>query len=163
MAETAPAAVFYDPFAPQGEQFFDPLESYRLLEQRYAAGDVEHNYTADQFVADAAALVLDAHFTEKFEQAAIIEARMHQLCGGLDGHGDQTLSGSMKSNSVFGGHGDHDGHGHGPAGFGAGRHGREADAKGKPKKKQHQKRLARRAWPGLAAKLIELTFAAKND
>ena len=109
--ETLNQELYFDPFAEEAEQLFDPKAAFARLEERYIAGDVEHDYTADNFVRDTEALMLDAMFVERFDAVRAVALRMHELCGD-----DHMLSQSLQSNdslsSLFGAHKAHDGHDH---------------------------------------------------
>lgn len=70
--------VFFDPFS---QQEFDPAGSFDTLLQRYLDNEVEHDYTADAFVRDTEALLLDAEFVGQFAVAEAIAMQMHELCG----------------------------------------------------------------------------------
>jgi Zn-finger nucleic acid-binding protein len=112
-AETLGKVTFFDPFAAEGIQEFNPLQSYEIAKQRYSNNEVEHDYSADMFVADAEALVFDSQFAGMMEQAALIEADMHARCGGHD----PSLQSSVQQSSLFGkkehySHDDHAGHDH---------------------------------------------------
>jgi hypothetical protein len=98
--------MFFDPFAEEGEEF-KPLEAFDTIRERYENKEVEHDYTADQFVSDVEALMLDSTFMERFEEAEAIAARMHEMCVG-----DHAVQESMLGSEVFGSHGEDDGHGH---------------------------------------------------
>jgi len=133
--QSAEKQLFFDPFAEGGEQLFDPQTAHQSMWERYAAGDVEHDYTADKFVADTEALMMDAQFVGQFEAAQAIAERMHVLCG--EDHG---LRESMETSGLFGhqhdGLGEHD---HNEAG--------EKDEKKKAKKDKKKKF---RGWFSLA-------------
>lgn len=73
--------LFFDPFAEEGAEEFNPIVAHEAMWERYAAHEIEHDYTVDHFVADTQALMLDAQFTERFDEAAAIAQRMHMLCG----------------------------------------------------------------------------------
>ncbi len=113
MRQAAGEQLFFDPFAEQdGQEYFDPIAAHRTMWERYAAGEVEHDYTADEFVADTQALMLDAQFTGQFEQAQMIAQQMHLLCGedhGLQASLRQNLGAQDMLNGLSHAH-DHDGH-----------------------------------------------------
>jgi hypothetical protein len=73
--------LYYDPFAPEGQELFDAAESFEKLEARYLAGKVEHDYSADDFVRDVEALQMDAQFIGQMRAIEQISARMHEICG----------------------------------------------------------------------------------
>jgi len=99
--------LFFDPFAESSEQLFDSLKSHEVLFAHYEAGKVEHDYSADEFVADTEALMLDARFVGQFEQAQAIAAQMHLLCA--EDHG---LRSSMNDSLLFAQPAEHDDHDH---------------------------------------------------
>ena len=109
--ETRSSELYFDPFAEEGEQLFDPAHAFTQLEERYRAGNVRHDYTADNFVRDTEALMLDAVFVERFDAVQAMASRMHQLCGE-----DHMLGQAFQSNETFSdfmsGHGKDDGHNH---------------------------------------------------
>lgn len=109
--ETLNEELYFDPFADDGEQLFDPTAAFAELEQRYTDGDVEHDYTADNFVRDTEALMMDAAFVERFEEAQAIAARMHELCG-EDHMLNQAFQEVSESRGLFNSHEIHDGHNH---------------------------------------------------
>jgi hypothetical protein len=127
--------LFYDPFASQGEQYFDPEVAHQAMWEKYAGRDVEHDYTADKFVSDTEALMLDAQFVGQFDQAQAIAERMHVMCG--EDHGLQQSVTANESLSGLLGNNNHDGHDHGL-------HAKDEDDDKKDKKKK-KKRL-RRGW-----------------
>lgn len=98
--------LFFDPFAAEGAQF-SPLDSFDYIYERYKNNEISHDYTADAFVQDVEALMLDAVFVEQFEAAALIASRMHQLCGE-----DHTLRSALTESGLFGGEEDNHGHEH---------------------------------------------------
>lgn len=131
---------YFDPFAEQG-QGWDPIAVFDEIFDNYAHGAVEHDYTADQFVTDTEALMLDAQFTENFAAMSSIAARMHQLCGE-----DHALQAAMKTSRLFGdkehtyadGHIHHDSEDEAPA---QQRYGRNNKQPAKhPAKEQHATR-----------------------
>lgn len=89
--------LFFDPFAEAGEEPFDVVLSFQTIFERYENKEIEHDYTADKFVADTEALMLDAQFAGQFQQAQAIAMRMHELC--MDDHVLQT---SMSTSELFG-------------------------------------------------------------
>ncbi len=124
--------LFLNPFAENGEEMFDPMVAHQKLWERYQNHEIEHDYTADKFVADTQALMMDAAFVGRFEQAALIAAQMHILCGE-----DHNLQQSLQANSFFNQtdtERDHHGHNH-----------QAADEESSKKKKQKKKNL-RRGW-----------------
>lgn len=99
--------AYFDPFADESEQTA-PEELFQQIMDRYQNNEIEHDYTADKFVADTEALLLDSQFTENFAAYEQITARMHQLCGE-----DHLLASTMNESSLFSSkHGLDDGHGH---------------------------------------------------
>ncbi len=100
MSDTLPNQqenLFFDPFAEdQALQEFDPIASHESLWRRYKNNEIKHDYTADKFVADTQALMMDSEFRGRFEQAATIAARMHELCGE---HRD--VDQAMRNNETF--------------------------------------------------------------
>lgn len=144
MSETAHTEqLFYDPFAEEGEQFFDAAASFDAIKARYQSGDVEHDYTADKFVSDTQALMLDAHFVGQFEQAQAIAARMHELCGE-----DHALREALQASGPSGSE-DHAAHGHSHLhDTYTGKNDEETDPKtGKKKKKKDKKKSG--GWAAL--------------
>ncbi|HVV26215.1 MAG TPA: hypothetical protein VHC21_04265 [Candidatus Saccharimonadales bacterium] len=101
--------LFFDPFAAEEgkAEFFDPQVSHQAMWERYANDEVKHDYTADKFVADTEALMMDAQFVGQFEAAQAIAERMHMLCG--EDHG---LRASMEASSLLGNHPDDHDHNH---------------------------------------------------
>ena len=99
--------MYFDPFANEADQVA-PDELFQQIMDRYLNNEIEHDYTADQFIADTEALLLDSHFTENFSAFERISAQMHQLCGE-----DHLLANSLVGNALFAtNHGDDDGHNH---------------------------------------------------
>jgi hypothetical protein len=125
--EQASQELFFDPFAENGGELFDATQTFDRLFERYAAGQVEHDYTADKFVADTEALLLDAQFVGQFEQAQNIVAMMQKLCA-HDHALEQTLAESVLFSAKS--H-DHDDHNHTPH-----ESGQDDDEKNKKKKKK---------------------------
>lgn len=72
--------LYFDPFAEAGNEF-SATESFDAILDRYQNQEIEHDYTADQFVADTKNLLLDALFTDQFMAFQAITESMHQLCG----------------------------------------------------------------------------------
>lgn len=100
--------LYFDPFAEEGEQLYDPIQAFSAMEQHYLEGRVEHNYAADEFVAQTEAAMLDAVFLERFDAAQVIASRMHQLCG--EDHGlNQAAQRSEVFSSLMETHGSDDG------------------------------------------------------
>jgi len=108
---------FFDPFAETPGEF-NPFESMDRILQRYANNEIEHDYTADQFVSDAQALMLDSQFQGLMREANAMMELMHQLC-----EHDPALKAAAETNGLFAeqhdkndghGHEDKDGHGHNP-------------------------------------------------
>ena len=59
------AQLFYDPFAAEeNQEFLDGAAAFDTILARYKNDEVVHDYTADDFVKDAEALMLDAGFQE---------------------------------------------------------------------------------------------------
>lgn len=120
--------IFFDPFS-EGNEDFNPEDLFEAIFAKYQNNEVEHDYTADNFVKDTEALMLDARFTEQFSAFESIAARMHQLCAD-----DHSLSSAMENSSLFGAsqkHDSHDGHSHG--------HDEENDHRPTGKKKKKKK------------------------
>jgi hypothetical protein len=104
--------LFLDPFT--GEMF-DPIASHEVILERYKSGEVEHDYTADRFLEDTQALMMDAQFMGMYAEAQSIAARMHILCG-EDHNLAQTMQNNEAMRALFGDkdeHSDSDGHNHG--------------------------------------------------
>ncbi len=100
--------LYYDPFAEEGQEYFNPIESFNQIIENYQQDKVEHNNAADLFVARTEALMHDAHFLERFDAVQAIAAQMHNMCGE-----DHNLRLSLESSQLFSGtHNDNDGHGH---------------------------------------------------
>jgi len=104
-------ALFFDPFAETGaQQEFDPIASHQSLWERYKNSEIEHDYTADKFVADSQALMMNSHFAGRFEEAAMLASQMHAMCGG-DEHLSKAVMGNEGFREMLGpleSHGDHD-------------------------------------------------------
>ena len=98
--------LYFDPLAEEGEEF-KPMEAFDYIRERYENKEVEHDYTADQFVSDVEALMLDSVFVERFEEAEAIAARMHEMCAG-----NHEVQESMERSEFFGSIKEDDGHGH---------------------------------------------------
>lgn len=96
MSEVKQNIEYFDPFIENGEQIFDPVSSHELITQRYLANDIDHDYSADEYVRDTQALMLDAQFLDRFEDARAIAARMHEICG--ENH---DLTESVNANEAF--------------------------------------------------------------
>lgn len=134
--------LFFDPFADAGEELFDPAQAHQAMWERYAARDVEHDYTSDHFVADTQALMLDAQFVGQFEQAQLIAQRMHMLCG--EDHGlRESLLQNNEAHSMISGL-QRDVHNHSTEAGGA------ADKKDSSTKKKKKKK--RKGWFGVEYK-----------
>ena len=102
--------MYFDPFANEADQVA-PDELFQQIMDRYLNNEIEHDYTADQFIADTEALLLDSHFIENFSAFERISAQMHQLCGE-----DHLLANALGNNALFiANHGHDDGHNHKPA------------------------------------------------
>lgn len=127
MPETQP--LYFDPFAGENGETFDPIASLAAIEQRYLNREIEHDYSADQFVRDAEALVMDSRFAGLMEQAAVIEARMHAMCGDHD----HALSTSLRDSSIFGEQAEASDHSHSHS------HEHNHDRKSKAKKKKSER------------------------
>ena len=124
--------LFYNPFAEENEEFFDGAQAFDAILARYVADEIKHDYTADQFVKDAEALLLDASFQEHWRDMSYIAAQMHQLCG--DDHG--VLQQRFEQSSAFStlmheghDHNDHESHDH------------DDNSDKKSKKKKQKKKL----------------------
>ncbi len=104
------AQLFYDPFAAEeNQEFLDGAAAFDTILARYKNDEVVHDYTADDFVKDAEALMLDADFQERWSEMSYIAAQMHQLCG--DDHG---MMQRFEQSDVFSSfmQNNHDGHDH---------------------------------------------------
>lgn len=114
------APLYYDPFMEEGVDPFDAAAAFEQIVAEYQAGSVEHDFTADEFLAKTEALMLDAHFLGQFETMQSIAQRMELLCA----H-DHELQEAMQNSAFFGAdHRHKDGHHH------------EDDDKKKAKKKK---------------------------
>ncbi len=126
--------LYFDPFAEEGEQEFNPMEAFAKIEQNYLDNKVEHDTAADEFVKGAEALMLDSKFNERFAELEAIAARMHELCG--EDHG---LNQAMQSSEILGkSHEDHD---HEDA--------LKFDKKDDKESKKDKKKKKRRSWFGV--------------
>ncbi|MGB4758970.1 MAG: hypothetical protein WBP26_02845 [Candidatus Saccharimonadales bacterium] len=94
--EVAPD-IFFDPFAGGDEEAWDAETAFDEIFARYANGKVEHNYTADMFVADTEAIVMDAHYAENLSAMTTIANRMHQLC-----NDDHQLQNAAQASGMLG-------------------------------------------------------------
>jgi hypothetical protein len=101
--------LYYDPFAEEGQEYFNPIESFNLILDNYQLDKVEHDNAADLFVARTEALMLDSQFLERFDAVQAIAAQMHNMCGE-----DHNIRNLMNKNPIFGTgeHSKDDGHGH---------------------------------------------------
>lgn len=88
--------LFYDPFAEDDEVNFDPVTAHTELWERYENKEIEHDYAADNFLADTQALMMDAQFLGRYAEVEMIAARMHTLCGE-----DHMLEQTMQNNETF--------------------------------------------------------------
>ena len=104
--------LFYDPFAPEGQELFDPLTAFASMWEKYQNGEVKHNDAADKFLADTQALMMDATFLGRFSEAQTIAASMHALCNHDPGLA-QSLQGNDSVASYLDSFNSHDGHNHG--------------------------------------------------
>ena len=104
--------LYYDPFADLGQESFDPTEAFLKAKHNYVQGSVEHDYSADKFVADTEALMLEAQFIDRFDAVQAIAAQMHQMCG--DDHGLRSSFERSSMGLTDGEHSENDGHNHGP-------------------------------------------------
>lgn len=77
---TLRAAEFFDPFAEEGANTFRPLDVLDDMFMRYKNDEIEHDYTADHFVADVWALYEDTAFVEDFAAMQQIQYRLAELC-----------------------------------------------------------------------------------
>ena len=139
MPETISQVEFFDPFAEEGEQTFDPIASMEAITARYLADEVEHDASADQFVAETQALILDAQFAGKFNEAVHIAEMAHLICG-EDHAAQQSLYGNESARSTIDGlvgQDAHAGHDHGDAEHG--KNGSNKNTKGKNKKKKFRR------------------------
>ena len=140
---------FFDPFAEAGQENFDPVVAHANLWERYKNHEIEHDYTADNFLSDTQALMMDAQFLGQFAQAQVIVARMHELCG--EDHG---LAQSLQNNEVVSNYlnsfDSHSGHNHKP-----GQHNKNSDKDDekekdpKKDKKTNKKSKPKRGWFGV--------------
>lgn len=81
MHEGITGVEFFDPFAEDGDQRFDPLATMEIITARYIADEVKHDSSADKFVADTQALIMDAQFVGKYNEAIQIAEMAHIICG----------------------------------------------------------------------------------
>lgn len=87
--------MFFDPFAENGAEEFNPLLSHAAMWARYLNKEVEHDYTADRFVSDHQALMMDSIFLGRYEEAELMAASMHRGC-----QHDHELSKSFMESSL---------------------------------------------------------------
>jgi len=135
--------MFYDPFAENAADNFKPLNAHAAMWKRYHNREVKHDYTADQFVADTNALLMDTHFLGRYKEAEMIAASMHAGC-----IHDHTLSQSLEENSststyLNSASNEHAGHDHSDK-----KRSSEADtdAENKDKKKNDKKKKLKPGW-----------------
>lgn len=102
--------LYFDPFAEDGSELFDPIDSFSQLRQAYEEGRITHDYSADEFVAKTEALMMDAIFVERFDAVQAIASQMHQLCG--EDHGLRQQLGSSMISGINDSHSENDGHNH---------------------------------------------------
>lgn len=98
---------FLDPFAENGPELINPMDSFYTIVERYTNNEIEHDYSADRFVHDTETIIMDASFANMIDQANQIAAITHMLCG----H-DQALRSSVEQSSLLGQHGEHAEHQH---------------------------------------------------
>jgi len=142
--------LFFDPFAENAETF-DVQASFETILQRYQNEEVEHDYTADKFVADTKTLMLDAQFVGQFDALEAIAVRMHELC--QDDHLLQTAMGEQ-GDAAYAHEAHGQGHDHGDhAHAAAGNHGddNKSAAKYETKNSKKKKKLPE-GWLAILAK-----------
>lgn len=100
---------FIDIFAEEGAQPqpIDIEKTFVEIVDRYQNQQIEHDYSADQFVQDTETLMLDATFQDQLEVANAIAAQVHAMCT----H-DHSLADSVSQNELLGQHSLEDGHNH---------------------------------------------------
>jgi hypothetical protein len=118
--------LYFDPFADDGAELFDPNELFEQIKSNYEQGNIEHDYSADNFVKDTEALLLDATFVERFDAVQAIAAEMHRMCGE-----DHVLRTAMSESGYFGSEDAHGHEGH--------KHDHDTDKDSKKKKKDKKK------------------------
>ena len=142
MERSTTKELFFDPFAEAGEELFDPLTAHASMWERYQNREVEHDYTADNFLADTQAIMMDAQFLGRFDAAQSIAANMHAMC-----NHDQALAQSLQNNestaSYLNSFSSHDGHSHGS-------HGEHEDDDETDSKTGKKKSKVKLSWFGLS-------------
>jgi hypothetical protein len=118
--------LYFDPFAENGAELFDPTEAFAQIKANYQQGGVEHDYSADNFVKDTEALLMDAAFLERFDAVQAIAAEMHRMCGE-----DHAVRSAMSQSDYFGAEDSHNHQGHD--------HSHEDDNRKKKKKEKKKK------------------------
>lgn len=90
---------FIDVFAEESAQPqpIDIEKTFIEIVDRYQNQEIEHDYSADQFVQDTEILMLDATFQDQLEIANAIAAQMHAMCT----H-DHNLANSVSQNELLG-------------------------------------------------------------
>lgn len=110
MSEVLSHELYYDPFAEEGQELFDPVETFNLIKQNYLDRKVQHDSSADEFVSKTEALMMDSVFIERFDAVQAIMGQLHNLCGE-----DHNLNQAVMKNSYLSGidkHSENDGHDH---------------------------------------------------
>jgi hypothetical protein len=128
--------LYFDPFADNGAELFDPSELFEQIKSNYEQGNVKHDYSADNFVKDTESLLMDAVFLERFDAVQAIAAEMHRMCGE-----DHNLRTAMQENGYFGHENEHVLHNHDHSHD-------EEDDKTKKKKKRKVKAKSRKEIMG---------------
>lgn len=109
--ETKEASIFLDPFAAEGEQFYDPTAQLEATFARYQEGKINDAPGAlDRLVTEIESSILDMHFLGMFAEMQQIAAQAHAMCG-EDHAAAQWLGASSYLSSIFGSEqtgGEHD-------------------------------------------------------
>lgn len=96
---------FLNPFAEAGpEAIVDVEAAFEVITERYLSDEIEHDYTADNYVRDTETLMLEATFQDKLDIANAIAAQMGAMC-----QHDHSLMNSVNESGLLGQHsGEHD-------------------------------------------------------
>ncbi|HUA12952.1 MAG TPA: hypothetical protein VL989_00405 [Candidatus Sulfotelmatobacter sp.] len=139
MKQSVEAIQFLDPFAENGPEEFNPLDTYQQIVDRYHEEVIEHDDAADKFVQRTEALMLDTTFLGLMDQANQIAIMAHLMCD----H-NPAMQQSFENSALFGANKE-DGHNHS-----------NTSEKHKPKEDDEyeigpdgKKRKKRRSWFGV--------------